>query len=80
MRIERVVQVPSLDIEIKDLTLDDIQPKDITGSPFVVLKYGQLNYQTYKQAVYNSEKEYVLNEKFKFPESEMERIIVQIWC
>jgi hypothetical protein len=46
IKIEKVVQVPALDISIKTLRLDDIGPKDMTGTPFLVLKYGELNYQT----------------------------------
>ena len=46
MKIDKVVQVPALDIKVKSLELDDIGPKDTTGPPFLVLKYGELNYQT----------------------------------
>jgi hypothetical protein len=40
VKIDKVVQVPALDISIKSLKFDDIGPKDMTGSPFLVLKYG----------------------------------------
>lgn len=40
IKIEKVVQVPALDISIKTLKFEDIGPKDITGTPFLVLKYG----------------------------------------
>jgi hypothetical protein len=55
VKISKVVQVPALDISIKSLTFDDIGPADMTGSPFLVLKYGELNYQTEKQPVYDSD-------------------------
>ena len=54
IKIDKVVQVPALDIVIKSLSFDDIGPKDMTGTPFVVLKYGELNYQTEKEATYDS--------------------------
>lgn len=38
----------------------------MTGAPFIVLKYGELNYQTEKDPVYKNES-YIFNEQFKFP-------------
>lgn len=55
VKISKVVQVPALDIEIKSVSFDDIGPKDMTGTPFLVLKYGELNYQTEKEPVYDSD-------------------------
>lgn len=52
----------------------------MTGPPFLVLKYGELNYQTEKQPIYSTDDQFVFNQDFKFPESEMERVIVQAWC
>ena len=72
--------MPALDILVKSLSLDDLGPKDMSSSPFFVLKYGELNYQTEKEAVYTADNEFVFNESFKFPESEMERVIVEAWC
>lgn len=46
IKIDKVVQVPALDILIKSLYLEDIGPKDMIGTPFLVLKYGEMNYQT----------------------------------
>jgi hypothetical protein len=40
VKIDKVVQVPALDISIKRLNFDDLGPKDMTGTPFIVLKYG----------------------------------------
>lgn len=48
VKIDKVVQVPALDIFITDLQLNDMGPNDMTGTPFIVLKYGELNYQTEK--------------------------------
>lgn len=69
IKINKVVQVPALDILIKTLEIDDVGPKDMSAPPFFVLKYGELNYQTEKQPVFNSDKQFVFNEDFKFPES-----------
>ena len=46
IKIDKVVQVPALDIAIRSVRFDDLGPKDMTGTPFLVLKYGELNYQT----------------------------------
>lgn len=54
VKIDKVVQVPALDISIKSLEID-LEPKDMTGAPFIVLKYGELNYQTEKDPVYDSD-------------------------
>jgi hypothetical protein len=40
IKINKVVQVPALDIVIKTLVLDDIGPKNMSSPPFLVLKYG----------------------------------------
>ncbi len=80
IKIDKVVQVPALDISIKSIQFSDIGPKDMTGTPFLVLKYGELNYQTEKQPVFTSSKEYIFNQGFKFPQSQMERIIAESWC
>ncbi len=40
MKISKVVQVPALDICIKSVKFDNVGPKDMTGTPFLVLKYG----------------------------------------
>ncbi len=61
VKISKVVQVPALDITIKSVTFDDIGPHDMTGTPFLVLKYGELNYQTEKQPVYDSDEKYIFN-------------------
>lgn len=61
IKIDKVVQVPPLDISIKSIQFNDIGPKDMTGTPFLVLKYGELNYQTEKQPVFTSNKEYIFN-------------------
>ena len=62
------------------MAFDDVGPKDMSAPPFIVLKYGQLNYQTEKEPVFTTDNEFVFNESFKFPESEMERIICEFWC
>ena len=61
IKISKVIQVPALDISIKRLTLDDIGPKEMSRPPFLVLKYGELNYQTEKQPVYTTDKEYIFS-------------------
>jgi hypothetical protein len=61
IKISKVVQVPALDISIKSLKFDDLGPNDMTGTPFVVLKYGELNYQTEKESDYNEEDTYIFN-------------------
>jgi hypothetical protein len=40
IKIDKVVQVPALNIYIKNLAFTDIGPKDLSGLPFLVLKYG----------------------------------------
>lgn len=61
IKIEKVVQVPALDIQIKTLSFDDIGPNDMSAPPFLVLKYGELNYQTEKEPVYTADNEYIFN-------------------
>ena len=80
IKIDKVVQVPALELKLKYIAFEDIGPKDMSGLPFVVMKYGELNYQTEKEPVFTTDKQYVFNEAFNFPESEMERLIVEFWC
>ena len=67
IKIDKVIQVPALEIKIKNLSFTEIGPKDMSGLPFIVLKYGQLNYQTEKEPVFTTDLQYVFNELFNFP-------------